>query len=281
MQAHVDNRWHSVKQIVFRFAFCYLFIYCFSLLFVIVQYIPGIGDLFNEQYYTFWEFITTWVGEHILGIEYDFPVSGSGSGDQTYNWIQGFCFLFIAVVATFIWSLLDRKRNNYNRLHQWLTLGVRFILGALLIIYGAVKVIPVQMSPPSLINKLTPYGDLSSFRVLWLFMGSSPTYTIITGLVELSSGILLFFRRTKLLGALIALVATTHVFLLNLFYDVPVKLLSFHMLMMTVFLLAPHWRRLINVILLNRRTEPYKKRKSLFSDASGKTEHFWVLKFYL
>ena len=42
------------------------------------------------------------------------------------------------------------------------------------------------------------------------------------------------------------------IFTLNMTYDVPVKLFSFHLLLMSFFLLAPDTRRLLNVLLLNR-----------------------------
>ena len=42
------------------------------------------------------------------------------------------------------------------------------------------------------------------------------------------------------------------IFTLNMTYDVPVKLFSLHLLLMSFFLLAPDTKRLINVLLLNR-----------------------------
>ena len=38
-----------------------------------------------------------------------------------------------------------------------------------------------------------------------------------------------------MLGALIALCDMTHVFMLNMTYDVPVKLFSFHLMLMALF----------------------------------------------
>jgi hypothetical protein len=48
----------------------------------------------------------------------------------------------------------------------------------------------------------------------------------------------------------------TNVVVLNLCYDVPVKLYSAHLLGMAVFLVYPHLRRLVNVLVLNRPAEP-------------------------
>ena len=46
------------------------------------------------------------------------------------------------------------------------------------------------------------------------------------------------------------------VFMLNMTYDVPVKLFAFHLILLSCFLLAPDLQRLANVLLLNRATAP-------------------------
>jgi hypothetical protein len=47
-----------------------------------------------------------------------------------------------------------------------------------------------------------------------------------------------------------------HVFVLNMAYDVPVKLFSFHLIMLSLVLLAPDAKRLANVFLFNRPADP-------------------------
>jgi hypothetical protein len=122
--------------------------------------------------------------------------------------------------------------------------------------YGAIKAIPQQMSSPTLIRLLEPYGNFSPMGVLWASVGSARAYEIIVGCAELLGGTLLFFRRTTLLGALVCLVDTVQIFLLNMTYDVPVKLFSFHLILMSVTLIAPDAKRLVNVLLLDRATAP-------------------------
>ena len=59
-----------------------------------------------------------------------------------------------------------------------------------------------------------------------------------------------------MLGALICLADLTQVFMLNMTYDVPVKLFSFHLILLSLFLLAPDIKRLIDLFFLNRTVEP-------------------------
>ena len=74
--------------------------------------------------------------------------------------------------------------------------------------------------------------------VLWSSIGSSPAYESFAGCAELLGGILLIVPRTTTLGALVCLADMTQVFMLNMTYDVPVKLLSFHLILLSLFLLA-------------------------------------------
>ena len=69
-------------------------------------------------------------------------------------------------------------------------------------------------------------------------------------------GLLLIVPRTTMLGALVCLADMTQVFMLNMTYDVPVKLLSFHLVLLSLLLLAPDFRRLANLFVLDRPAGP-------------------------
>jgi hypothetical protein len=77
------------------------------------------------------------VAKHVLLLSHDVNYAETGSGDTTYDWIQTLCSLVIAFVAALIWSALDRRRLNYDRLHPWLRLYLRLHIGAILIVYGS------------------------------------------------------------------------------------------------------------------------------------------------
>src|SRR5262249_34050070 len=83
-----------------------------------------------------------------------------------------------------------------------------------------------------------------------------PAYTVFSGMVEVTGGALLLFRRTTSLGAIVSGGALLNIVLLNFCYDVPVKLYSTNLLLMCIYLLAPDMRRLINVLVLNRPAPP-------------------------
>src|SRR5262249_59191874 len=98
--------------------------------------------------------------------------------------------------------------------------------------YGFIKMIPLEMLFPQLSRLIEPFGNFSPMGVLWASVGASPGYEICSGCVETLGGILLFIPRTATLGALICLANMTQVFVLNMTYDVPVKLFSFQLILM-------------------------------------------------
>lgn len=92
--------------------------------------------------------------------------------------------------------------------------------------------------------------------VLWASIGASQAYEIFAGCAELTGGFLLMFPRTAALGALVSLADMVQIFMLNMTYDVPVKLLSFHLILMSLLLLGPNLERLANFFVRRRYTEP-------------------------
>ncbi|MBF6180134.1 Uncharacterised protein [Nocardia otitidiscaviarum] len=135
----------------------------------------------------------------------------------------------------------------------WAYTAVRVLLSLAMIAFGMVKVVPTQFITFTLPGAmLVPLGDSSPSGMLWKFMATSTPYTVITGAVEVLGGLLLIFRRTTLLGALVSAVALVQVSILNLSYGVPVILTPLLMLAMALVVALPWWSRLLDVLIRNR-----------------------------
>jgi hypothetical protein len=98
----------------------------------------------------------------------------------------------------------------------------------------------------------TPLGDLLPMRLSWLFVGYSKPYEMFSGAMEVLVGVLLLYRRTATLGALVATAVFTNVVMLNMCYDIPVKIFSLHLLVMCLFLTANEYRRIACFFVLNK-----------------------------
>jgi hypothetical protein len=252
----VATAWHPASRVAFRFFATYFTLYVLT-----TQMLPGmvvlpVGNLPDMGERAPVRPVVSWVATHVFRVSYPLVITGSGSGDKTYDWVHAFCVLVLSVLMTVVWSALDRRREHYSRLQQWTRLFARFALGSTMVSYGMVKAIPLQMPAPGLTRLLEPFGHFSPMGVLWYSIGASRPYEIFAGCAELAGGILLFIPQTAVLGALICLADSIQIFTLNMTYDVPVKLFSFHLIVLSLFLLAPDARRLLNVLLLNRTAQP-------------------------
>lgn len=247
-------RWSLAQRITFRFLFSYFALFFLSDLGH--GFLP-VGERAVRAYHELWLPAVLWADEHVLRLGYEITLEAPGVNNTAYGWILCLCYLAVAAVVAAVWSLLDRKRAHYERLHAWFRLELRFLLALPMISYGMIKLIPSQMvAPPPPGVLLMRVGDLHPYHLLWWFVGTSPAYESFTGFAELLGGLLLLFPPAVLLGALVSAGDMLTVFVLNLCYDVSVKLLSFHLLVMSLILIAPHLRRLAGVLIFNRRVEP-------------------------
>lgn len=256
-------RWNTVTRVVFRFLFVYLSLMCLNILSVLVQisvYFAS-GKLTPGFVDPLWRAIVPWFALHFFRLK----ITINGRGDSAFDWMLIVFFLCLAAIGTLSWSLLDPKRLQYARLYSWLRVEVRLALAGAMIIYGVDKVFPLQFGAMGLSRLAGSVGDLTPEGMLWVFMASSTGYTILSGLGELTSAVLLIIPRFANLGAIVCMGVMANVFALNVFYDVPVKIYAFHYLMMAVFLLAPELPRLANVLVLNRSVGPAVHRQLFHS----------------
>ena len=248
--------WHPATRVAFRFFGTYFTLYVLTtqmlkgILVLPVGEFPNLGEIPPVRP------VVSSVATHVFRVSSPLVITGSGSGDKTYDWVHAFTVLALSVLITIVWSALDRRREHYARLQQWVRLFARFALGSTMVVYGMIKAIPLQMPAPGLTRLVEPFGHFSPMGVLWYAVGASPPYEIFAGCAELAGGILLFIPQTAMLGALICLADSIQIFTLNMTYDVPVKLFSFHLIVLSLFLLAPDARRLIGLLLLNRTAQP-------------------------
>ena len=240
--------WSIARRIGLRFVFAYLVLY--NLPFPIGS-LP-LTDSVKNWYEKLWHVVVPWFAARVLHLAKPITIFSNGSGDTTYDYVLVLVFVILAAVATLVWSLLDRRATSHPRLAFGLRVYVRYVLAYALLSYGAFKVIQTQFPYPSLDRLVEPFGEFSPMGVVWSWMGISYAYNLFAGLAEMTSGFLLFFRRTVMLGSLLAIAVMSNVVIINFAFDVPVKLYSSHLLLMAVFLVAPDARRLVGACVMNR-----------------------------
>ncbi len=244
-------RWPLWQRVLFRVVFIYWALYCFP-----AQWFEEIPffDFINEWYISVNSWVVGLANKYLLHVK-DELVPISDSGDTSFAWAQLYFYLITALLGGLIWSVIQRKKEHHNQLFYWLALLVRYNLIYYCLFYGIIKMFLQQMPFPDYNALSTPLGNLSPMRLTWHYIGYSAPYQFFGGFFEFTAGVLLLFRRTITIGLLVAVVVLAQVVLLNFCYDIPVKLLSLHLLLQCMFLLVLERRRFLD-FFLNRVAAP-------------------------
>jgi hypothetical protein len=246
--------WRAWEKVLFRFFFIF-----FLLLTDPIDWIPTIPGLRTIQHWygvaVDWLVVTA--DAHILHIQPKGPIpTNNGSGDTSYDWATLYTFLLVAAVGCLVWSVLDRRRGSYRKLGYWFRTFLRYYIALVALGYGIIKLFGLQMSFPLLSQLATPLGDFLPMRLSWMFIGYSAPYQFFSGAMEVLTGLLLLYRKTVTFGLLLGAAVFFNVMMLNLSYDIPVKLFAIELVVSCLFLLAWDYKRLLSFLVLNRPTGP-------------------------
>ena len=188
----------------------------------------------------------------MMGINNYLTVNHNGSGDGLFNYVQVACMLLVAFTVSVVWSAIDRRRKSYYTAFYWVWVVVRYTVGYYMLVYGLSKVYVGQFPAPTLHRLVQPYGMSSPMGLAWTFMGASRGFSMFTGLAESLGGFLLLFRPTVKAGALLSFGVLAVIVAMNFGYDIPVKLFSSHLLLGTIFILAPEMSRLLKFMFTGK-----------------------------
>jgi hypothetical protein len=242
--------WPVWQRILFRFFFVYLLLQVAPWNWL--SLLPGTGVVLRYPRMGI-DWAVRAANDHVFHF-YEKLTPLNGSGDTSWAWTQMWLYMSVALIACVVWSALDWRRTDYRRLNYWLRLALRFYVASAALSYGIIKIFGLQMLFPTTSQLATPLGDLLPMRFSWLFIGYSMPYQVFSGVMETVAGVLLLFRRTVTAGLLLATGAFMNVVMINLSYDVPVKLYASHLLLACLYLLALDAMRLANLLVLNRPT---------------------------
>jgi hypothetical protein len=243
------SQWTGWQKVLFRFFFIYFLLFIPSLIsdLPVLKYVQNV-------YNTAISWAADQADSHLFHIHppgVPLPVN-DGAGDTSHLWAQLWMFLLLAAVGSLVWTLLDPRRENYERLGYWLRTAVRYFIALQCFDYGIMKMFMMQMTPPTMSQLATPLGDFAPMRLCWMFMGYGAPYEAFGGLMEVVAGLLLLYRPTVTLGLLAGLGVFINAMMLNLSYDVPVKEFAMEITFCCVFLLVWDNRRLFSFLALNK-----------------------------
>lgn len=232
------------------FVLAYLFFYMFPFPLSNIPYVSEVFGYYDKAI----EALTLGIGKTILKIKTLEKVAMTGSGDTRYDYVKLISIAVIALISAIVIVAFSARKSKHKKLYEIVFTYARYYLGLYMLVYGFAKIYGGQFGFPDLGRLEQKFGDASPMGLLWTFMGFSKSYTIFTGLSEIIAGALLFFRRTTVFGALLTLLVMSNVTMLNFAYDVPVKLFSSHLTLISIFILSRNIINLIRFFITNKTT---------------------------
>jgi hypothetical protein len=196
-----------------------------------------------------------WVAKTILHIANPSGASGD-NGDASEEYARLLISIVVGLVVAIAWTMRDRKRPRGEWVESTTRVMLRFAIVLGLLSYAIAKLYPQQFPPIALSTLDRRVGDLTPMALLWTFMEYSRPYAIFGGLMELTACVLLCFRRTATLGALVCVAVMTNVTLMNYLYAVPVKLYATMITLSAAVLVLYDAPRLWDFFVRNRAVGP-------------------------
>lgn len=242
MSNHILSKgkeWTNTEKGFFRFFFIYF----------ILQALPLSADFFHTVFGFNWFHIRYGDIFNISRLSAKF-IPGA---DTFLNWL---IVAVLSVAGTFFWPAEKKVKYNYDELYYWLRAIVRYRLAIGIIGYGFIKFFPMQAPFPSISNLNTAYGDFSEWKIFSMSLGIVPAYESFLGGVEIVAGLLLLFRKTASIGAIIILIFTGNVFISNLGYGGGEYVYASYLISFAVFVLWFDAQRIYRLISLELPTQP-------------------------
>jgi uncharacterized membrane protein YphA (DoxX/SURF4 family) len=227
--------WNATRKFLLRFA----------LVFFGLQILPILSFIGDDVY--------PWIAKTIFSVS-EISLEPTGSGDMYYNYMELFLCFVLATVSSLVWSLFNKREKGYDILLHYFLIFCRYYVAYSLISYGYSKIFYSQFGAPGLGRLLQPYGDSSPMGIAWTFIGASKPYTMFSGFAELVGGILLLFRRTAVLGALIGFAVMLNVMMMNFCYDIPVKLYATQLVVLSFIIMYGMGDNLKQILIHNKPT---------------------------
>ncbi|MCE3294440.1 MAG: hypothetical protein K0R65_154 [Crocinitomicaceae bacterium] len=154
-------------------------------------------------------------------------------------------FFLVLISPLISWPLLKIRWLSPELLNKLYLLVCSYTLAFFLMKYGFDKVFKHQFYSPEPNILHTPFGKLDKDILYWSVMGKSYSYSLFSGLLEVLAGMLLFFRKTRKLGALLSFGVMLHVLMINFAYGIEVKILSSFLLLLSLLILLWYRRELL------------------------------------
>ena len=231
------------------------FVYTWSLLGVVLAIFFVPIDLYLIP---FQQELTMWIWGKPIGWSYTWITGHAAPHVAVFSDSLSFYLLlgWLAVATAVFVPLLLHRYDVYGvRFRAWMMLMIRLYLAMQLGRYGLAKLLKTQFYLPEPNTLYTPIGELTPDIAFWSVMGTSPTYNLVTGWLEMGCAIGLLIPLYYRSASLLSVVLLGQILLINISFDISVKGFSALLLLMALLLCAPGWRGLWSLLVPSRHNQ--------------------------
>jgi len=220
----------KIRLISLRFVFIYVlgFILTFPFPYTIL---PDIGGKISQIF----ESINVWWIE-VFGLG---QVTTEILSDSTGLYVHLITLLILSLIGTLLWWLIAKWRKHLI-LWQWFHGGIAYYLALTLLIYGFNKIFKWQFFFPEPNTLFTSIGEMTPDILFWSSIGSSYSYSLFSGLIEVIPALLLLFKKTRLVGGIMAMMVLLNVVMINFGFDISVKIYSLFLILLSIIVILPN-----------------------------------------
>ncbi|MDP9076986.1 MAG: hypothetical protein M3O71_06150 [Bacteroidota bacterium] len=202
-------------------------------------------------------YINYWTGTLLCGMALLFCsryIQSYISPSQRWHVIDYLAYLVIIAISTAltIWQMSKRAAIIMIELLPYvkIRLILRYFLAFIFLYYGFAKLLDNQFFP-LLYRSDKLVSQLNGMDKAWIFFGHSAPYKYFIGGSQVLASLLLFLRRTTLVGLLLLLPVISNIVFLNFAFNIPVKFDSCFYLVINLYLLSFYLPQTYRFILAN------------------------------
>lgn len=180
--------------------------------------------------------------------------------DSVSMYVLALLLFVLSVIIGALFQYLHTWKQYRERIFYFIRMAGCYYLILMLMKYGLDKVFKTQFYLPEPNTLYTPLGLVDKDLLYWSSMGTSRFYNICTGSVEVMAALLVLFKRTRMMGLLLAAAAMAQVVMINFGFDISVKLYSLFLLLLSLYLLYPYYRRMYLFFFSSKMEETASQR---------------------
>lgn len=224
-----------------------LFVFRAALLFLLLLTIPWNPGFYRKLF--------SFDLSHIQQV-FEAGYSGLYFGSKTSTNFSGWIIaLVLALAGALIWQRRDPSPVSApDQLFYWVRVALRYRLAWAFVGSGLVLLLPFQLPAPTISDLHTAYGDFLPWKIYYHSTAvASAGYRQTLGFFELLGAVLLLYRRTAGLGALIISFLLGNIVLVNFAYDLGSQVYSSYLLLISLALLVYDFPRFYAILVSGTR----------------------------